>query len=344
MLFNVEEDSGSKITGYVVPDGFSMSSTIRVCVRGDQVAIAVADERREALVLAGRHETGKCGFTIDSRLIGALTESDDLELFDAETNILVYRRHKHEHINKKLVRIETHLFPLWGIDAVLEKRFQYSARAIENYGRETITQLFLLNDINSIYLGGKILYRNYAHSIESGFETIIVLQDPYEELAERLLVLSKIRSVKGTIIDARERAALAPVIEFAENLPIQDEKAFKRAIRRMPDNVVTHLVSPLVRQLTVAAPDDMPGGGAVAAALDVLAGATIVGDRAESASLADALGELLEIDANSIPRTPRFATVPPLAQFLREIREVEAMLEADLELYHYIQTATKKAS
>jgi hypothetical protein len=343
MLFNFEEDSGERVTGYIVPDGYSDVPTIRVCNKGKELYKFPANEKREALVHAGRHETGQCGFSIDTSVLPNIRDLVDLELFEAESDILVYRRPQPHNIKKKLLRLETHLFPLWTLDDAIAPQFQYFARGIENLGRETVTQLFLLNRVESVYLSGKILYKNYGYYIESGFQTLVILQDPYAELAERLLVLSKIRQIGTAHLGMRESVALEPAMDFAETLPTQDEKALRRALRQMPENVTALLANPLVRQLAAASPDEMPSGAAVAAGLDILANSALVGLRHEPGKFLQGFAELLEIDADSLPRLPQFATVAPLAQFLRNSGEVDRILEKDVELYHYVEAAFNKS-
>ncbi len=343
MLFNIEADFGERISGYLVPDGFSGVPTIRVSAGGKERYRFAANEKREALVGAGRHETGQCGFLLDTTQVPDLRELTDLELSDAETNVLVYRRAKPDNIKQKLLRLETHLFPLWTLDDAIAARFQYFAKGIENLGRETVTQLFLLNHVESVYLSGRILYKNFAYFIEAGFRMLIVLQDPYEELAERLLVLGKIRKVGAGHLGMRESAALVPAMEFAEALPIEDPKALRRALRQMPENVRMLLANPLLRQLTAGSPDEMPSSGAVAFALDVLANSALVGLRHEPAKFLNGFAELLEIDPASLPQLPAFPTVAPLAQLLRNSREIDMLLEKDLELYQYVDAAFNKS-
>ncbi len=53
MLFNIEEDSGDRIVGYIVPDGYSGVPTIRVCNKNKELLTFSANEKREALVYAG---------------------------------------------------------------------------------------------------------------------------------------------------------------------------------------------------------------------------------------------------------------------------------------------------
>jgi hypothetical protein len=343
MLFNIEEDSGARVAGYVVPDGYSGVPVIRVCAGGEELYTFAANELREALVGAGRHATGQCGFSIDTSVLPDLRDLSDLELSDAETGVLIYRRPHQGHIQKKLLRLETHLFPLWTLDKAIAPRFQYFARGIESLGRETVTQLFLLNHVESIYLSGKILYRNYSYFSEPEFQTLVMLQDPYEEMAERLLVLSMIRRAGSEYLGMRESASLEPAIEFAESLPFRDEKALRRALRQMPQSVAALLANPLVRQLTTSTPDEMPGGGAVAAALDILANSVLIGLRHEPAKFLQGLAELLGIEAEALPPLPNFATVPPLAGLLKSSGEVDVILEKDIELYRYVEAAFNKS-
>jgi hypothetical protein len=343
MLFNIGEDSGERVAGYIVPDGYSAVPTIRVCNKGEELYVFSANEISEPLVNVGRHETGQCVFSIDTSVLPDLRDLADLELFDAETDLLIYRRLRPHNIKKKLLRLETHFFPLWTLDNAIAPQFQYFAKGIENLGRETVTQLFLLHQVESVYVSGKILYKNYAHYIESGFQTLMMVQNPYEELAERLLVLSKIRQVGTVHLGIRESVALEPAMDFAEALPTQDEKALRRALRQMPENVSSLLANPLVRQLTAASPDEMPGGGAVAASLDILANSALVGLRHEPGKFLQGFAELVEIEADLLPQTPHFATVAPLAQLLKNSGEVDRILEKDIELYHYVEAAFNKA-
>ncbi len=344
MLFNVDFDTGDRIVGYVVPDGYSKVPSIRVRAEGRELSTISANETREALVHAGRHETGLCGFAIDAAMVPNLERLSDLELLDEETGTLIYRRPVAQVVKRKVLRIETHLYPLYKLDQAVGARFHYFSKGIEKLGRETIVQMLLLNKIESVYLSGKILYRSYAYFIESGFDTIAVVHDPYEELAERLLVLSKVRTMKTPLLDMRENAMLDRAVAYAEQLPFRDAKALSKAVRQMPDDVVAQLANPLVRQLTTNTPDEMPGGGAVASALDVLATCRVVGCRRQSSSFVDTFAEFLGLEPHVLPQMPNLKAVTEVARILRETGDAEAFLEKDLEVYHVVEGATKNAS
>jgi hypothetical protein len=344
MLFNLEVDTGDRVTGYLVPDGYSAVPIIRVCSRGEQILVFQANELRESLVAAQRHETGRCGFTIDLASVPKLTTIPDLELFDHQTGLLIYRRPQPFMIQKKLFRLELHLFPLWRLDEAIGPSFQYFAKGIENRGRETVTQMFLLNQVNSVYVSGRILYRNYSYFIDSGFQTIFLIQNPYEELAERLLVLNKSNQLSVDYLGMRDTLGMRSAIAFAENLKTQDEKAMRRALRQMPIDVAATFANPLVRQLTVTAPDEMPGAGAVASALDLLGSFAVVGIRHEPQHFLYAVGELLNIDPAQLPPIPQFPKVAALARLLQSTGAVDHLLEKDLELYHTVVEAFKKSA
>jgi len=349
MLFNLEADTGDRLSGYVVPDGFTGTPAISVRHRGEELLVLEASEVRHALVAAGRHETGTCGFTLDTTLLPDLAALQDIELVEVESELLIYRRPAARNIRKKILRLETHFFPLWRFDYALDNHFQYFANGVERLGRETVTQLFLLNQIDSVFVSGRVLYKNYAYFIESGFETVAFLHDPYEELAERLLVLNKIRQAGSDLLGIRDSLHLRAAIEFAQTLPLQnlpqnDEKALHRAIRNMPGEVASALTNPVTRQLTTATPDEMPSGGAVALALDLLASFSLVGLRCESQKFINGFTELLELPPGILPDISHLVAVTPFAKQLKNIPEIEILLEKDLELYHYVNEAFKKSA
>lgn len=344
MLFSLEDDRGDAVRGYCVPDAFSVTPRLRICDADRVLLVIEANEIREALVAAGRHETGRCGFHLDEKLLPGLRDLANLGIYDDETGLLIYRRRRPDMMERKIVRLETHLYPLWRFDEALRELFQYYGRGVDAYGRETVTQMFLLNKMNSIYLSGRLLYRNFASYIDAGFKVFCLVQDPHEELAERLLILSKIRKVGLQHLGPRDSMVFEPAAVFAESLDLTDARALKRAFRRAPESVARALSNPLTRQMTAATPDEMPGASAVAATLQALASFLVVGLRRQPHTLAVALGEHLRLDPESLPAPGQFPTVAPLAQILRETGCADLYLEKDIEVYHYLSGAMRLAS
>ncbi len=338
MLFNVEEDRGDFISGYVVCDGFVDTARITLSSRGAVIHEGLADQPREALVTAGRHRTGLCGFTFDDKAIPGLAEMHDLEIRDISSGALVYRRPRPRQVMKRVLRLETHVFPLWRLDNALNDSFQYSANQIEACGRETTTQMFLLSQIPSVYLSGRLLYRAFQHFIEGHFDVVFSMHHPYEELAERLIVLAQIKKSGSGILGLRENMSLEPTMAFAQGLPLADERGLARALRDIPSPVARVLANPVVRQLTTTTPEEMPNKRAVAAALTTLSSFAVVGLRRAPKTFASAVKELMELDSEP-PDSAKLPGVAALGRMLKRTREAEWLIEQDLALYSHIAEA-----
>lgn len=333
MLFNIEYDGGDRIIGYVVPDGYTGEAKLKICANDRILLETTTAEDRPALVAAGRHQTGKCGFTLDSTVLSGIDGVSDLEIYEESNNILIYRRPRANFIQKKVLRIDTHLFPFQKFDTAIRRFFQYHMVRIERFGKETIDQFFLLNAVNSIFLSGRIMYKNYQNYIEGQFSTFIVLQDPYEELAERLLIMKILGQSEHKLLGEREEIFFAPVIAYVSDLSTQDPVALKRSIINMPRNLVTILSNPVVRQLTASASDEMPQRLSVASALDVLSSCELIGFRQHPGLISKEAAELLNLAPSSIDIHTQFSAVQQLGALLKDVGVAESFLERDIELY-----------
>jgi hypothetical protein len=343
VLFNVEEDRGNFISGYVVCDGFVDIARVSFVSAGEVVYERPADDLRPALAAAGRHQTGQCGFAVDEQAVPGLAAIEDLEIRDVGSGALVYRRRRPEQVTKRVLRIETHLFPLWRLDNALNHRFQYFANQIEACGRETAQQMFVLWEIPSVYLSGRLLYRSFQESIEGQFDVVFVMHHPYEELAERLIVLAQINKTGGGILGLRENMSLEPVMAFAQSLRFDDERALARAVRDIPQAVARVLANPVVRQLTASTPDAMPTKSAVSSALTTLSTFQVVGLRRAPKTFAHALAEFTGVD-EPLTFGANLPGVTALARMLKRSREAEWLIEQDLTLYHHVADAYRASA
>jgi hypothetical protein len=343
MLFNIERDEGSRIVGYLVPDAFTGSPSLRITDGARDLTTIQCSEERPALVAAGRHDTGRCGFTIDDGTVANLAQQEVLELYDRETDFLIYRRRPPAKVTqKRILRLETHLFPLWRLDEALEQHFQYFYKGIERFGRETTTQLFLLNNSSSLYLSGRIIFRSYDNYINETFNCVALLRDPYVELAERLLTLKHVRGVGKEVLGERDVLALAPAIGFAETIE-NDEKLLHRSFADMSRAVIANLANPLTRQLAARNPDEVPMKGGVATALRILSSFTILGLREHQDLFLAQLADLVGTEPEKLPPIPDFVRTAELAELLRRVPEAQVLIEQDLEVYRQVKSAVQQA-
>jgi hypothetical protein len=329
--------------GYLLPDSFSSEPAVRITDGQRELLVLPCKDEHPGLATAGRHATGRVGFTIDDSVISGLSAQQDLELYDVETNFRIYRRRRSsEVIEKRIFRVETHLFPLWRLDDAAGDHFQHLYKGIDRYGRETATQVFVLLNARSLYFSGRLVVKAYENYIDGTFNCITLLHDPYWELAERLLTLKHIRQFGDELLGKRDMMAYGPAISFAESIQI-DEKALRRAFASMPNPAVATLANPVTRQLAARKPEEPPGKGAVALALDTLAMFTIVGVREHKELFLEQFAQLLGVNAGSLPAITEFGATATLAEQLKQVPEAEVLIEQDLELYHHVKSAVQDA-
>lgn len=339
MLFNIESDLGDRIIGYIVPDAFTETPAVKVLSGGQEILRLTANDPREALVQAGRHGTGLCGFSIGTDLIPELPTLADLEIYELATDILIYRRPRAGQIQAKVLRTETHFFPLWRLDGSFDYLFQYFNKGLERFGRETVTQLFLLNHISSVYLAGRIQYKNYAYYIDQGFEMTILIQDPYREFAERILVLQQLDRLGTHYLGERDGKRFEPAVRYFKDFDVTNPKIIRKMLHDLPIEVAHLMVDPLTRQLVTSTPDEMPTGASLAACLDILSTCKVVGLREEPDLYLAALGTWFGIDPLSLPSIPQFPKADILAETIAETRAVNHLIERDLEVYWQVRGA-----
>lgn len=341
MLFNIEFDEGHAIEGYLVPDGFEEEPSIFVSDGMEVLVEMECRDRREAVRVAGRHCTGVVGFRLDAGTVPGLAEKAQLTIRDARTGLLIYRRGARPWVPKRIVRLELQLVPHAVLDLSMEDRFQYAITRAERFGLETTQQIFHLNNAPSIYLSGRLPVGTFEQFMQRGFEIAAMLTEPYYEMAERLWLLKRFPTLPDDLFGPRDRMALAAVSENFQTVDLASPNAIRTALRKLDDATEPILKMPLTRQLTARRPEEEPGRHSVAAALDVLSRFAVTGVREMPETFNHPLGELLGIDPASIHAPAPHPVISELAGLLRDMPQAEALLEADLMIYHFASQAIR---
>jgi hypothetical protein len=347
MYFRVLEDQGRRIVGYVVPDNVDGHCNIVVRSAGRDVVVFPANELRQdlaGLIAVGRHQSGACGFTLDEALAPGLGDLDDLSLHDLETETLLYRRLQAGHLQKRVLRLESHLYPLWRLDSALNPRFQFTANRIDGHGHETITQFLLPYDVPSVYLSGRIFFERYRSYIEPTFEVVFFMHHPLEELAERLVLLSRIKQDGANVLSPRDSIGLRAAMEFAQSLTFHDERAFVRQFDALDGETARAFANPVTRQLTATEPHEMPRMASVSRALNALASFAVVGLRRAPDAASEALAALVDLSPAELPEIGNLPNVATLAKMLKRTRVADGLLDLDLEVYFHIVDAYKTSA
>ena len=130
---------------------------------------------------------------------------------------------------------------------------------------------------------------------ERAFRAICLLHDPYDELAERLLMLSDAAHGDMSALDERDSMSFDAAIEFAASLDLSDERQLRRAFRNISAEDAATFADPAVRSLGARTPGETAQDSTMAAALEVLANCAVVGLREYPELFIEGLGAQLGI-------------------------------------------------
>ncbi len=340
LLFSVEYDRGDAVEGYLIPDGFSEAASVVVSDEGIDIATVACTGLREAVVASGRHGTGLVGFYLDDNVIPNLSGRRTLSIREAKNGLLIYRRPLvKDPVPKRVVRLETHLLPFSKLDRYCGNFFQYELSSMERFGHETVLQAFHLNAMHSVYLSGRLLMRNYEQFLDKGYDGVVLLADPYYEMATRMFLMHKMSINPISFVNERDKIILAPAAQYFADVNLTDPSAIKAALRAAPVKVRQVLISPVTRQLVCSLPEQIPTRSELAAAVDLLSRFTIVSHEESGTQFQEALGEFLGVLSEKLPVRVQHSTLHSIAEVLRSLPIAESMLEQDLILDYYVRKA-----
>jgi hypothetical protein len=336
MLFSIDEDVGGRVEGWVMPDNPAVTPRVVVHLDAEHHVAIDAFVYRPLLKQYGLHNTGVCGFVLDENNCPGLTTANKLQIFDADSHLLLYRRRPDtDIIDKKLFRLEPQLFRSGAVDDLLLTRFHMGYPALDLLPEETIRSILALPFTQSIYSSGRVFWRVWEPLLrDRGYMVGMLLRDPFHELAERLLVLKLASSSQGGgVIDA-----VGPVVEAAaghlRNIDLKDFAELEALLTAAPIELRAILNNPLTHQLTAQNAFDPPPMPATAVALESLADMDAVGLRNDSAPFFEIVSAMLELpEGLSQVSLPTSNTVIQWADFLRERPTIRRLIELDLEVY-----------
>jgi hypothetical protein len=336
MMYNIDEDVGGRVEGWVMPDNPAAPPRVIVHLNAEHHVVIEAFVYRPLLKQDGLHNTGVCGFVLDENNCPGLAAANGLEVFDADNNLLLYRRRPDTGIiDRKLFRLETQLFRSAAVDDLLLTRFHMGYSALDLHPEETIRSILVLPFAQSIYASGRIFWRVWEPLLrDRGYLVGALLRDPFHEMAERLLILKLASSSQGaSIIDA-----VGPVVEAAaghlRNIDLKDYATLEALLAAAPIELKAILYNPLTYQLTARNAFDPPPMPAAAVALESLADMDAVGLRSDPAPFFEIVSAMLDLPEGLAEASLATSnTVIQWADFLRDRPAVRKLIEMDIEVY-----------
>ncbi|MCJ2073132.1 hypothetical protein MKK75_30845 [Methylobacterium sp. J-030] len=343
MRFFIDHDDGLSIRGWIVPDNQLAISRVIVSVEGRRVAEVAASLSDPTFKNNGWHATGQCIFVVTEVDVPGLAGLERLELYDADTNVLVHRRvPTADLLQRRMCLINTGIAPETALQNVLFPHFERSYFGMHRMSDEILSSLFM-NAAHSVLLSGAVVIPRYENFMTPDVMlTALLIQDPYIEMATRLQWL---QARAGDAVDPTHSWQLGPLAEaaaFMGDHDLVDAKSLKRIFRMLPEPAYRLLYNPLTRQLGTRMPEDRLHPGNSIAAIEVLSRVGIVGHKARFGAFARSLFDQLELDVPlpDMPSPPD--SVRDLAQQLRTIRAVDEMLVFDIAISDAVKDIVDK--
>ena len=209
MRFYVDHDLGALSRCWVAPDNPVAISRIYVTLEGRRVAELDAWLVDDVIRLQGWHSTGQCVFEITDAQAPGISQARRVELYDADTNVLIYRRSpRTDLIQAKVVLVDTSIIGDSAIQSVLFDHFQQSYFGVGTLSDEVLRVLFESPWMTSSFFSGLILMPRYEGSfVGDEILTTTLIHDPYVEMATRLLWLKARAAITADPAQAWRRLA-----------------------------------------------------------------------------------------------------------------------------------------
>ncbi len=340
MRFFINGDTGDQIHGWVVPDNPNEASRVLVLAPDRPSVEVVATVYNLGMIDIAVHNTGLVAFIIDDAVFPGLASEARLEIRDATTNIVIYRRHDGaRHYTGRVALLDLSVLPQRRWLNGVTGGFTNVYRGVEGMTYETLDSLVHIHHSPSLLLVGRpYLKRHFANLKQRDFLVLALLRDPFEDMAERLLFMSMLARAQDPAALLQFATGLHALVDFSRNLDLTNDRQLLEGFRRPTNEAKAALRDPLTRMLACE-PDEAAKRIHVTQALDMLSSIDVVGAR-------DRFGEFRTICAGVVGMdmfdgfNPNASpAVRALADRLSRISVVQNLLEHDLALYSYATEA-----
>jgi hypothetical protein len=343
MQFHVDQDLGNAVAGWVVLDNPSAIPKLVISSPGGRAVELAANVLRPDLKNLGMHATGMAGFLVDEQIYPNLGNTADVEIREAESGILIFRRFQgSQHLEQRLFRFELQIMPQAVLENLFAQRFALHYDAVERYAFDTLYAIINNQNCKSIVVSGRPLFCRYQQLLqERDFVTTAMLPDPLEELAARLLFLRYTATKNAPAYLNDHLFGLAPLVELVKHIDFDNAESLNNAFKGITSEQRNALANPSTRVLACNV-DEQPEERHVGIALENLASMNLVGLRAHFNEFKSMFAELIGIDILGEYQLPEISWVPMMAGKLALIEPVKQLLALDLAIYKFTKKAVEE--
>jgi hypothetical protein len=341
MLFHIDGDEGSRISGWVVPDNPGLTPTVVVLLpEREEIRVTASVIRSDVVELGFHHASGMIGFVIDESVVPDLAQIQEIEIVEGEGRIPIYRRYQiSRHLEKKLCYFDLSVMPQRRLLQRLSGHFALTYNYAQRYPLETTMMIVNNFSANSVLITGRPNFiRQYGLLRGAGYLIAALLRDPYEELAERLIFINLLATSKASHLLPQFVSDVPALIDFARDISFSDEKALTVKFRTATPEQREAMTSPMTRVFGCRI-EERPEHRHVSTALDNLGSVDVAGLRARFGDFRSLLNNLLGADVLGQDELEMFDKVREARDILAKIGVVSDLLENDLNLYSYASEA-----
>ena len=344
MRFRIGGDTGDKIYGWVVPDNPLVLSSVIIRSRGREIAKITTSIYDENFVKFGWHSTGYCNFEINKSNVPGLEEIRDLELFDADTNVLIYRRIEHSsYIDQRLILINTSIEPETDLQSALFTHFRQSYFGLDRMSEEIITSIFSSLELTSLFLSGSINVPRYENfMMPDTCLTAALIHDPFVEMARRMIWLQSKSEAAGDSTQAWRVGSYKDSALLLRDCELSNVGDLKKFFRYLPEPAYNLLYNPLIRQFGTRLPEDRVFPGHSIAAIEVLARVAIVGHFEHFELFAAVICEKLGLNLPTINKKMPSDKIMSVSMALRSLKFAREMVAFDVAIADVVLETVRK--
>lgn len=338
MLFNIDIDTGGAVVGWLVLDNPSDTPEFKIKSRGHVDVELRANVYRRDLFDLGLHASGMAGFQVDETLIPNLSELRDLTIVEASSGMPIYSRFDAErHMPRKLLMIEASAMPQVKLLRRLMAHFALQYPMIDRYPLETMATAIGHHYSNSIFVSGRVNWLRFSTIIQpQAYFTVALLGDPYDELAE-LLILIKLIGRRGVAPFGRYLSdRYETIVPAVSEMVLEDEKSILRNLRGLTREQRRLIRSPMTATFG-ALPDEELQRRNVSVALENLAQFDVVGTKSGFDQLAGLINGVIRVPLFPDEGLEMLNGATELGHRLRNIALVSDLLDEDIALYSFVE-------
>lgn len=345
MQFKIVKDTGDLIVARMVLEKESAAPKILVLAPdADEVEIEASRSKQR------EKNRGKqlliANYRVTEDLFPNLSETKDIEIRDAASGVLLFRRFDPEqHLKSRLFLHSLQVMPEQGLESALSRHFAMAYHAVERFSLEVLTDLISNESAPSVCMMGRPALKHCLEPLKAGgFKTATLLRDPYEEFAERLWFVRLIVENKGTGQFLDRLTDLRPLLKRARNVETGNDESPVEMLKSLNKKQRQALANPLTRSLACDL-EETPTQHHVSIALNNLSHMDLVGLAERFEDFKPSFYELLnlEIDLLEGYQPTANAWVTKAAAELAQFEEIDSLLALDVELYAHAKEAVELA-